>query len=94
MTRVVCGDCRFWTPKGVQNSGIPLPERSGPWFYSIGECSQGPEFGELPPAPAHYGGIVSRHRDRSGHLGLPPRGDQTVPEWGGCWIGKRRVRVT
>jgi hypothetical protein len=36
---VACIDCRHFQQTGMQNSGILLPDKSGPWFYEVGDCT-------------------------------------------------------
>jgi hypothetical protein len=37
--RIACIDCRHFQQTGMKNSGILLPDKSGPWFYEIGTCA-------------------------------------------------------
>jgi hypothetical protein len=45
VTRRICESCRFFVPTGSEDSGILLPDRSGPWLYTVGTCE--------PPAPQY-----------------------------------------
>jgi hypothetical protein len=33
-----CGTCKFFSPTAMQDSGLTLPDGSGPWFYQMGQC--------------------------------------------------------
>lgn len=45
-----CGQCRYFEPLGMEDSGIQSRQHAGNWFYEVGRCNKGVKSGDEVPS--------------------------------------------
>jgi hypothetical protein len=72
--KATCSTCKYYRPMGREDSGLLLPDQSGKWFYTIGQC--------LNSNSVHGGWDANPTKSREGR--------KTLPSWCSCWLWEKK----
>lgn len=79
-----CETCFYFTRLGFENSGLLLPDKSGPWMYAIGRCTNAESVHSGRDDMAEFVGCWLWKKKRRRHLLPTEVGSLAATDTGDC----------